>query len=180
MNVTFAAVAAMGLNHEIGNDNKLLWHIPAELKHFKALTMNKPVIMGNTTYKTLPSNLPGRSLIVVTRQRKPATCPSNVVYVHSLNEAYEEGLVQAQKTGATEVMIAGGASIYEGMAGLTDTLYLTTVHHTYPNADTHINMGAYGPLEDEWKLVKCEQHLGPLTYSTAVYLRRQHSLLSGQ
>ncbi len=115
-----AIVVAMAANRVIGRDNQLPWHLPADLKHFKQLTLGKPVVMGRKTYASIGRPLPERTNIVVTRDRD-YEAPGCVV-VHSLDEAL------AAAGEAAEVMVIGGAGIYRQVLPRTDTLYLTEVH----------------------------------------------------
>jgi len=118
-----AIVVAMGENRVIGRDNRLPWHLPADLKHFKQLTLGKPVVMGRKTYASIGRPLPERTNIVVTRDRD-YEAPGCVV-VHSL----EEALAAAGE--AAEVMVIGGAEFYRQVLPRTDTLYLTRVHAVF-------------------------------------------------
>src|SRR5436190_10133693 len=97
-------IAALSSNNVIGRDNDLPWHQSADLKRLKAMTMGHHMIMGRKTYETLPGALPGRKIIVVTRNRDFA--PANVLTAGSV----ESALLLAQ--GDDEVFIAGGAEIY--------------------------------------------------------------------
>jgi dihydrofolate reductase len=115
-----AIVVAMAANRVIGRDNRLPWHLPADLKHFKQLTLGKPIVMGRKTYESLGRPLPKRTNIVVTRDRDYAA-PGCVV-VHSLEDA-----LQAAGESA-EVMVIGGAEFYRQVLPHTDTIYLTRVH----------------------------------------------------
>jgi len=113
-------VVAMAANRVIGRDNQLPWHLPADLKHFKQLTLGKPVVMGRKTYASIGRPLPERTNIVVTRDHDYGA-PGCVV-VHSLDEAL------AAAGDCAEVMVIGGAGIYRQVLPRTDTLYLTRVH----------------------------------------------------
>lgn len=120
-------IAAIGNNRELGKDNKLLWHIPEDLKRFKNLTINHTVIMGRKTYESIGKPLPNRTNIVITKDNI-FTAPGCVV-THSLDEAI-------QKSNDTETFIIGGASIYAQAIDRTDKLYLTKVNGTF-EADTY-------------------------------------------
>ena len=109
----------MARNRVIGRDNALPWHLPADLKHFKALTMGKPIIMGRRTWESLPGLLPGRRHIVVTRDSHYIAEGAEIV--HSLDEAV------AAAGHADEVMIVGGASLYAKALLLADRIHLTLV-----------------------------------------------------
>lgn len=108
----------------IGVDNKLPWHLPEDLRHFKSLTMGKPMIMGRKTYDSIGRPLPGRTSIVVTRQL--GWHPEGVVVVHSVAEA----LVRAAdflSADNKEVMVIGGADIYRQLLPEACRIYLTEV-----------------------------------------------------
>lgn len=112
-------IVAMAENRVMGAGNRLPWRLPADLRHFKDLTMGKPVIMGRRTYDSIGRPLPGRHNIVVTRQRG-LVLPGCTV-VHSLAEA----LCAAEP--APEVMVAGGAEIFAEALPMAGRLYLTEV-----------------------------------------------------
>lgn len=114
-----AMIAAMAANRVIGLDNQMPWHLPADLKHFKAVTLGKPVIMGRKTYESIGRPLPGRRNIVISRQPAPANSP--VEWVSSVEQALS--LV----SDVPEVMIIGGAEIYRQCLPLATRLYLTEI-----------------------------------------------------
>jgi dihydrofolate reductase len=116
-------IVAMGDNRVIGNDNRLPWHLPADLKHFKATTMGKPIIMGRKTWESIGRPLPGRTNIVVTRDMHYTADGCSVV--HSLDAA----LVAA--AGHDEVMVIGGAEFYRQVLPEASTLYLTLIHDEF-------------------------------------------------
>ena len=111
-------IAAMDKNRLIGANNGLPWHLPADFKHFKEVTMTKPVVMGRKTYASIGKPLPGRKNIVISRGDFAA---EGVTVVGSIDAALE--LLSC----AEEVMIIGGASFYEQMIDRADRLYLTFV-----------------------------------------------------
>ncbi|GGW55769.1 type 3 dihydrofolate reductase [Alishewanella tabrizica] len=114
-----AMIAAMAANRVIGLNNQMPWHLPADLKHFKAVTLGKPVIMGRKTFESIGRPLPGRRNIVISRQAAPDNVP--VEWVSSIEAALE--LVAA----VPEVMIIGGADIYRQCLPLASRLYLTEI-----------------------------------------------------
>ncbi|MDX1687598.1 MAG: dihydrofolate reductase, partial [Candidatus Promineifilaceae bacterium] len=97
-------IAALDRNGVIGDDGRIPWRLPADLKYFKRVTMGKPLIMGRKTYESIGRPLPGRQNIVLTRQRDYRAPGCTVV--HSLEEAL------AAAGDAEEVMVAGGGSVY--------------------------------------------------------------------
>ncbi len=113
-------IAAMTENRVIGRNNRLPWRLPADLQHFKQLTLGKPILMGRKTFDSLGRPLPGRENIVVTRDRH--FHPAGVTVAHTIDEALSG--IPAD----TEVMIIGGASFYAQMIDRADRIYLTIVH----------------------------------------------------
>jgi dihydrofolate reductase len=127
-----ALVAALDEADAIGVRGGLPWSLPDDLKRFRALTMGKPVIVGRRTWESIGRPLPGRHLIVWTRQ--PLDLPAQVHRAASQAEAL--ALAQDLAPDAQEVIIAGGAGVYEAFLPLASTFYLTRVHTTVPDADT--------------------------------------------
>ncbi len=114
----------------IGANGGLPWHIPADLQHFKRLTVGKPVIMGRKTYVSIGRPLPRRLNIVVTRD--PAWTAAGVTVIHTLPDAFAIAYEDALRTGATEVMVIGGADIFAASLPQAKRIYLTEIHHAYP------------------------------------------------
>lgn len=113
-------IAALSTNYVIGKNNQLPWHLPADLAHFKALTLGKSILMGRKTYESIGRPLPGRRNIVISRQLDFQAAGCEVV--HSLDEA----LTLAGS--AEEVMVIGGTQLFEEALPSADRLYLTWVH----------------------------------------------------
>ena len=120
-----ALVAALAANGVIGRDGGLPWHIGEDLKHFKTITMGKPVVMGRKTFEAIGKPLPGRTNIVVTHTLELILEGATVV--HSLDEA----LVVAQGLEPQEIMIVGGAELYKLALPKVDRMYLTYVHQAF-------------------------------------------------
>jgi dihydrofolate reductase len=118
-------IAALAQNRVIGADNQLPWHLPADLKHFKALTMGKPIIMGRKTWDSLGRPLPGRLNLVVSRQ-PGLQLPGAEVFA-SLEAAIVRADQWALAEDADELMLIGGAQLYEQGLALAERLYLTRV-----------------------------------------------------
>ncbi|BAU47868.1 dihydrofolate reductase [Sulfurifustis variabilis] len=114
-------IVALAENGVIGRDNRLPWHLPDDLKHFRRLTVGHPVIMGRRNYESLGRPLPDRLNIVVTRQAGYAAA-SGCRVVHSLEQAF------AQADGAEEIFVIGGGDLYAQTLERADRLYLTRVH----------------------------------------------------
>jgi dihydrofolate reductase len=121
-----AFIVAMADNRVIGRDGGLPWRIPADLKHFKAKTMGKPIVMGRRTFDSIGKPLPGRPNIVVTRGT--AAFPDGVDVADSADAALDIAQQRAGETGADEIMIIGGATLYEELLQRADRLYLTEIH----------------------------------------------------
>jgi dihydrofolate reductase len=140
-------IVALDEGHVIGNEGGMPWHLPADLKVFKAVTMGKPIIMGRSTYESIGRPLPGRTNIVITRNTDFKAEGCHVA--HSI----EGALAIAKEVSAEEVMIIGGGALYEQTMDITDRLYLTRIA-AHLVGDTHfpvINL-------DEWQEVSRQQH----------------------
>ena len=114
-------IAAMDKRRGIGRDNQLPWRLPADLKRFRELTMGHHIIVGRKTFESIGKPLPGRQMVIVTRD--PKLKVEGCAVCHSLAAAIE----LARANGETEVFICGGAEIYEQSIALADRLYLTLV-----------------------------------------------------
>jgi dihydrofolate reductase len=133
MQVSISIIAAIGVNRELGRRGELLWRIPDDLKRFKALTMGHPVVMGRKTFESIGKPLPGRTNIVVTRNKGPSfAAQRTVLYADSL----EEALAKARAAeGGEEIFVIGGAQIYEQALPYADRLYLTLIDASAADAD---------------------------------------------
>jgi dihydrofolate reductase len=120
-----ALIVAVARNGVIGRDNTLPWRLPADLKHFKATTLGKPIVMGRKTFESLGKPLPGRTNIVITRDESFSA--HGAVVVHSIDEALRVADEVATRDGAGEIMVIGGAQIYKEALPLARTLYYTKV-----------------------------------------------------
>jgi dihydrofolate reductase len=140
-------ICARAANGAIGKEGRLPWHLPADLRRFKALTMSKPMVMGRKTFESLPGLLPGRRHIVLSRRDDFA--PAGVERAGSLAEALA---LAAQGNPAGELAVIGGAAIYELFMPLAHRLELTQIHANY-EGDTF--MAAPG---QEWVLTAREDH----------------------
>jgi dihydrofolate reductase len=144
--VTISLIVAASSNNAIGRNNELLWHLPIDLKFFKNTTWALPVIMGRKTFESVGSKpLTGRTNIIVSRKEGLKSNYENVWFATSLDEAIE----QAKKLEIKEIMIAGGAQIYEQALPIANRIYLTRVH-------VHLEADAFFPEfpVDEWNLTK--------------------------
>ncbi|KTC99362.1 dihydrofolate reductase [Legionella erythra] len=115
-------IAAVDEHRGLGKNNQLLCHLPADLAHFKQVTMGKPIIMGRKTFVSIGRPLPGRLNIVLSRTESAIP---GVVAVSSLSEALK------QVSEFPEAMIIGGAELFEQALPLASRLYLTVIHHRF-------------------------------------------------
>ena len=140
------AIVAIDENGAIGRQGDLLCHLPADMRHFKEITMGHSIIMGRKTFESFPRRpLPGRQNIVVTRNA--GWHYPGVTVVHSLDEA----IAEAQ---TSTVFIIGGAQVYELALPLVEVLHLTLIHARWASADAffpHIDM-------EQWQEVDREHH----------------------
>ncbi len=158
-----SVIAALADNRVIGVDNRLPWRLPADLQHFKRITMGKPMIMGRKTWESLPGLLPGRPHLVVTRDTTYRAEGAQVV--HSLQEAF------AVFSKAEELMLVGGADLYAQAIPLASRMYLTQVHAS-PEGD------AWFPEfdADQWREVEREEGVlddkNPIPHTFVTYVRK--------
>lgn len=120
-------IVAIAENNAIGKENKLLWHLPADLKHFKEITSGHTIIMGRKTFDSVGKPLPNRRNIVITRKSDFEIPGAEVV------NTLEQAIALCDET--EEVFIGGGAEIYKMAMNITDKIYLTVVKGTF-DADT--------------------------------------------
>lgn len=120
-------IVAMAENRAIGLNNAIPWHLSADLKNFKKITLGKPILMGRKTHESIGKPLPGRENIIISRN--PDYRSSGVRVFNSIDAALQH-LKQHQ-----EVMIIGGAGLYQAMLPRASYLYLTQIHQCFP-ADT--------------------------------------------
>lgn len=124
-------IVAVAADGAIGDKGDLIWHLSADLRHFKELTMGHAVVMGRRTWESLPKGaLPGRRNIVVTRN--PSFDAPGAVIVNSVEEAVE----LCRQNGEEEMFIIGGATLYAAALPWADVMEITEVDAAYPNADT--------------------------------------------
>ncbi|MGE6792314.1 dihydrofolate reductase [Pseudomonas guineae] len=154
-------IAALAENRVIGRDNQLPWHLPADLKHFKALTLGKPIIMGRKTWDSLGRPLPGRLNLVVSRQ--PGLQLEGAEVFASLEAALERAEAWAHANDADELMLIGGAQLYALGLAQAERLYLTRVTLS-PEGD------AYFPALNltQWQLSESAAHTA--TAETPAYV----------
>ncbi|MDO8584898.1 MAG: dihydrofolate reductase [bacterium] len=155
-------IVALDNRRGIGLKNGLPWTLPADLRHFKEVTMGHPIIMGRKTHESIGRALPGRKNIIITRQKDFVAPGCEVV------QSFDEALVRA---GEGEVFVIGGGEIFAAVLPRAQKLYVTEVNHAF-QADV------YFPEfnKNEWREVSREPHAAdeknPYAYSFVVYERR--------
>jgi len=124
------------------------WHLPADLKHFKSITLGKPVIMGRKTFESIGKPLPGRKNIIITRN--PDYKAEGCAIAGSLTQAF---MLAAKEENHDEIMLIGGANIYEQTLAFVDRVYLTRIH-------TEVVGDAFYPKIDlsEWEEVSKKKY----------------------
>ncbi len=143
-------IVAKSKNNVIGNKGDLPWRLSSDLKNFKQLTINKPIIMGRKTFQSLPKLLPNRSHFVISRDFN--FCPKGAMVYSNLELAINAAKAFALKTSQTEIFIIGGGEIYRQSIEFADIIYLSIVNCQiegdtfFPNID-----------EKNWKIIE-ENH----------------------
>lgn len=123
-------IAAIGANRELGEGNKLIWHISSDLKRFRELTTGHPIIMGRKTFESIGKVLPNRTNIIVTRD--PEYKAEGAMIAGSIEEALRAADTQGDNE---EIFIIGGAQIFDQAIKMADKLYLTKINSEAPLAD---------------------------------------------
>ncbi|MCL1125188.1 type 3 dihydrofolate reductase [Shewanella surugensis] len=149
-----AMIAAMANNRVIGKDNQMPWHLPEDLRHFKAMTMDKPIVMGRKTFESIGRPLPGRHNIVITRQEHFSA--SGITIVDSIDSA----IMAAGQS--DELVIIGGGQLYSAMLPKAERLYLTEIKLDV-EGDTFFPHWDDGSWHEECKIV--EKNSSGLEYS---------------
>lgn len=135
----------MARNGVIGRDNAMPWHLPADLKRFKTLTLGKPILMGRRTYDSIGRPLPGRDNLVLTRARDWRA--EGVTVVHSVDEALQRAASSA------ELVVIGGAQVYQLALPLARRIYLT---HVLADVDGDTFFPPF--THSEWRDIECSEH----------------------
>ncbi|QXB53152.1 type 3 dihydrofolate reductase [Aeromonas sp. FDAARGOS 1415] len=139
-------IAAMAHDRVIGLDNQMPWHMPADLAHFKRVTLGKPVLMGRKTFESIGRPLPGRRNLVISRN--PAYQAEGVEVIDSV-----EAALALLGEGVDELMVIGGGHLYGQLLPRADRLYLTRIDLAVAG-DTR-----FPAFDDEqWRLVESEAH----------------------
>lgn len=167
-------IVAVAANNAIGRGNRLLWHLPQDLKYFKEVTTGHPVVMGRKTYESIGRPLPGRRNIVLTRSGKLESVQIKNPDTTTLEaiSGIEEFLKLAQEAPQEEFFIVGGGELYRTMLPYADKLYITHIEATVEDADTF-----FPQIEPEiWSLERCSQRYSDqennLEFRFALYTRK--------
>ncbi|MFM5293430.1 type 3 dihydrofolate reductase [Aeromonas veronii] len=158
-------IAAMAHDRVIGKDNQMPWHLPADLAHFKRVTLGKPVLMGRKTFESIGRPLPGRRNLVISRN------PDYQVEGIEVVGSVEASLALLAGSSVEELMVIGGGHLYAEMLPSADCLYLTRI-------DLAVEGDTRFPVIDDgqWQRVDCESHpadeKNPYPYSFEIWQRR--------
>ena len=165
-------IVAIGKNGEIGKNNKMLWHIPEELKLFKRTTLNHRIVMGRNTWESLGFKpLPGRETIIVSKTLEPNKLDENCYVVNSLDDVVK---LSKSNKGNDELFkttfIIGGAQLYNAVLDLdlVEKMYITTVDGEFPDANV------FFPIEkinfNKWELFSEKRYKEGFTFR--IYRRK--------
>ena len=158
-------IAAMAHDRVIGKDNQMPWHLPADLAHFKRVTLGKPVLMGRKTFESIGRPLPGRRNLVISRN--PDYQAEGIEVVGSV----EAALALLAGSSVEELMVIGGGHLYAEMLPSADCLYLTQI-------DLAVEGDTRFPAFDDgqWQRIECESHpadeKNPHPYSFEIWQHR--------
>lgn len=154
--MSLSIIVARARNGVIGRDNQLIWHLSDDLKHFKALTMGHPIVMGRKTFDSLPKVLPGRVHYVLTRN-PDYKAPEGVLLFHDVKK-----LLAALPQG--ESFVIGGEHMYRELLPYADTMYITEIEEDFEG-------DAYFPRFDpfRWKLEESVRGEGKLPHRFCTY-----------
>jgi len=136
-------VAAIAENNAIGKDNDLLWHLPADFKHFKETTSGHFILMGRKTFESFPKPLPNRTHLIITRQ-KNYNVPDNCFAFASVSDALQFAQHQNQET----VYVIGGGEIYKETISIANKLVITHVNAVFEDADAF-----FPEISADWKKI---------------------------
>ena len=140
-------IVAISKNQVIGKNNQLIWHLPKDMKFFMDTTMDTIVIMGRKNYESIGRPLPGRTTIVLTKNKDYKVEGCHVVF------SIEEGIALAKALDENELMIIGGGEIYNQTLPLTQKIYYTTVHFDFEGDTFYPSLS-----ESEWELLTEDFH----------------------
>lgn len=151
-------IVATEKNWGIGKENRLLVHLPGDLKYFKERTQGKVVIMGRKTLESLPGGRPLPNRVNVVVSRNPDYKPEGCVMAASCEEAAKKALVLAGSGGSDHVMVMGGASIYEQMLPICDTCYVTRLEQAFDADCSFPDLDADPDFQVVWESDRQEEN----------------------
>ncbi|PLS18871.1 dihydrofolate reductase [Bacillus sp. M6-12] len=159
--MSLSIVVAMSKNHVIGKDNQLLWHLPSDLKEFKKITTGHTIIMGRKTFESLPSILPERHHIVLTKNKEYQIDHEQVTVVHAIGELLS--LIEWDK----QYFVIGGGEIYKMLLPLCETIYVTKIHQEFTGDTVFpvLNLSEWDILKEEEGIMD-EKNTLPHTFMT--------------
>jgi dihydrofolate reductase len=160
MQARISIIVAMALNRTIGINNTLPWRCPEDLRHFKSLTMGHHMIMGRKTFDSIGKPLPGRTTVVVTRNR--ALQIDGCIVTHTLDEAIKAC------AGDDEIFIVGGAELYAQALPLADTIYLTEIQQDI-TGDAHFPAFKQNQWQEISRVARMQDSPQPLAYHFVTY-----------
>ena len=165
-----ALIVAVASDGVIGHRGGLPWHLSADLRYFKRTTMGRPMVMGRKTWDSIGRPLPGRESIVVSRQ--PGFLAKGAQVTHDLDAALTLAQRVAAGDGVDEVMVIGGAQIFDAVRSRADRIYLTEVHGRFPG-----DVSFRAPDPQRWRETsRSERHTDErsgLAYNFVVYDRQE-------
>lgn len=153
-------IAALGRNGELGKDQKLLWHIPEDLKKFKQLTIGKPLLMGRKTFESIGRPLPKRLTIVLTQNKEFKVDSESVVVINQFKD-FDDLFLRIKslqrdfpEIDFSELIVAGGGEIYRLFLPLTQRMYLSAI-------DLEVEADTFFPdySEQDWKCVTEDKNI---------------------
>ncbi len=158
-------IVAVAKNNVIGKDNKLIWHLPADLKRFKELTTGKTIIMGRKTFESLGRVLPNRKHIVLTKNKSWKYDDSQVKVITSIDELEKE--IKDEE----ENFVIGGASIYKMLMPYANKMYITKIEEEFEGDTFFPDID-----EKEWNIIETKSGVkddkNPYIYEYITYIRK--------
>lgn len=158
-------IVAVANNNVIGKDNKLIWHLPEDLKRFKDITNGKTIIMGRKTFESLGKVLPNRFHVVLTQNRNYQFQDARVKIVYSVEE------LSTYVKSKEEYFVIGGEKIYKMLMPLSQKMYITRIYENFEGDTFFPDIN-----EEEWKLTKKEKGItnteNPYKYEYIDYLKK--------
>lgn len=157
-------IVAIAKNNVIGKDNKLIWHIPEDLKRFKEITTGKTIIMGKNTFISLGRVLPNRKHIVLTRDKGYKIDNEQVQIVHGMED------IKKYIEDKEEYFVIGGASIYKLLMPYANKMYITKINQEF-EGDTY-----FPPIGKEWDEIEAikgiKDEKNPYEYEYITYIKK--------